>query len=340
MTEELKRLLEESLVEVKVEAGGEVFEIEPEISVKFSDGEVKTRAMSFNVFCDGKRTACRSFEKVLKILGRHGGEQIKIISAGGRDYNEFLAEERFKNIGMEELLQKYLPLADEFSLTATFNEYDAEHPYGIYKVGESEAGEAARGIEEFAKSSALTAYQRLTNGQKSELPPFEELYAEIKEEYRLYASAHAEVMEEHGGNAFFGDEFAMENAKYSKYNGLQQAYYAVDFAGTCLFTLEKMKKNDKARPNDWELGLEYYAPLKNSLKRIETGFVWHCTASGQLSKTFYFQLNGESIGWLKTLKNDYDMRRLEDLAFYRARRCIFSSCTHEEFHCDLSAEKQ
>ncbi len=339
MTRELRRLLEENCVTVTVEAGGKIFRIEPEISVVFSDGAAEWKATAFNLFSEGDKTACKNFERVLEIL-RQGGEEIKIVSAGDFEtYDEYLADERFKHIDMTGLLEKYLPIADEFSLTTSFNKYDAEHPYGIYKVGESEASEAEKGIEEYAKKSALSAYKRLSDGQRRELPPFEKLYDEVKAEYRSYAAARGKFMEEHGGNVFFGDEFARDNAKYSKYDGLQQMYSAVDFEGTCLYTLEMMKKNTKTRPSDWELGIEYYAPLKSALKRVETGFVWHCTASGQLSKTLYFELNAESIGWLKKLKNDYDMRRLEDLAFYRARRCIFSSCTHEEFHCDLSAEK-
>lgn len=340
MTEELRRLLEEKFVAATVEADGKTYRIEPEISVKFTDGAFEKRASAFNVFCGGKKAVYKSFEQVLKAIKRQGEEEIKIISAGDfKTYEEYLADERFKNIDMAGLLEKYLPIADEFSLTAPFNKYDEEHPYGIYKVGESEAAEAAKGIEEYAKKSALSAYQRLSEGQRRELPPFDMLYKEIKEEYALFASARSKLMEEHGGHVFFGDEFGRGNVKYSKYEGLRQAYGAVDFEGACLFSLGKMKENTETRPDDWELGLEYYAPLKGALKRIETGFVWHCTASGLLSKTLYFELNSESIGWLKGLENDYDMRLLEDLAFYRAHRCVFSSCTHEGFHCDLSAEK-
>lgn len=339
MTKELRRLLEDNCVAATVEAGGKIFRIEPEISVVFSGGAAEWKATAFNVLSDGKETVCKSFKNLLKTL-RQSGEEIKIISAGDfKTYEEYLADERFKHIDMAGLLEKYLPIADEFSLTTLFNEYDAGHPYGIYKVGESEASEAEKGIEEYAKKAALRAYQGLSDGQRSKLPPFDKLYEEVKAEYRSYAAARGNFMEEHGGSVFFADEFAKGNAKYSKYGGLWHMYSAVDFEGTCLYTLEKMKNNAKTRPNDWELGIEYYAPLKSALKRVETGFVWHCTASGQLSKTLYFEINAESISWLKKLKNDYDMRRLEDLAFYRARRCVFSSCTHEEFHCDLSAEK-
>lgn len=340
MTEELRRLLKENFVDATVEAGGKIYRIEPQVSVNFKNGTFETRVEAFKVFCGDKETSCGSFEGLLKLLTGKGGEQIKIVAAGNfESYAEYLADEQFKKIDMAGLLEKYLPIADEFSLTTTFNSYDEGHPCGIFKVGESQAAEAAKGIGEYAKNSALSAYKRLTDGQKREIPPFEELYAAIKEEYRLYASARAEVMEKHGGSVFFGDEFSRGNAKYSKYEGLRGAYYAVDFEGACLFNLEKMKKNTKIRPDDWELALEYYAPLKSSLKRIETGFAWHCTALAQLSKTMYFELNGGSISWLKGLKNDYDMRRLEDLAFYRSGKCVFSSCTHEQFHRDFSAEK-
>ncbi len=337
MTDEslLFTLLEEDRADTVVEADGKVYKIEPQITVDFDGSVFEEKISGYRAVSCGKEYGCADFKELLKLVRKNG--DVKIVSAGGfASLEEYLADKKFKTIGMAELLEKYLPSADEFSLTAPFNEYDGEHPYGIYRVGEREAAAAAAKLSEYTKKTALAAYGRLTEGQKRQLPPFERLYAEVKEEYSKYAAGRAEFMEANGGSVFFGDEFAKGNAKYSKFKELWHMYEAVDFEGTCLFCLGKMRQNIKIRPDDYELGLECYAPLKGAHRRTEVGFVWHCTASGRLAKTMYFSLNGGSIGWLKALKDDYDMGILEDLAFYKEGKCIFSSCTHERYHTDLS----
>lgn len=49
---------------------------------------------------------------------------------------------------------------------------------------------------------------------------------------------------------------------------------------------------------------------------------------------FYFALNEQTTAWLAQFEHDYQFTKLEDLAFYKGDKLLFSSCTHEGFHND------
>ena len=119
---------------------------------------------------------------------------------------------------------------------------------------------------------------------------------------------------------------------------LWHAYSAVDFTGTCEYILEKLKKEQTERPLTEELESDENKALKDNLIKTEVTFVWHCTSSSELSKVFYFKLNDDTVEWLKRFKSDYDLELLEDLAFYKKGKLLFSSCTHERFHSDCTEE--
>ena len=73
--------------------------------------------------------------------------------------------------------------------------------------------------------------------------------------------------------------------------------------------------------------------LKQNLIKYEILYHNHCTESGGLMVNYYFKLNEETKKWLLQFKNDFDINgSLEDLAFYKDEKLVFSSCTHEKFN--------
>lgn len=66
--------------------------------------------------------------------------------------------------------------------------------------------------------------------------------------------------------------------------------------------------------------------------------------SGELATVFTFKLNDRTRDWLKARKDDYGFdyngQRLDDLALYCGDKILFSSCTHEHYHCDCSEEQR
>ena len=85
-----------------------------------------------------------------------------------------------------------------------------------------------------------------------------------------------------------------------------------------------------------DLRTEENEVLYENLIKKEIGFSNHCTETGSLLLTYYFKLNNQTKAWLSQFKTDYDLNGLEDLAFYKNGKIMFSSCTHERFHTDLS----
>lgn len=334
---QLKNLLEKDGVSVKFSVDDTEYSAEPVMVYEFNEatGLADFKVDGFTLEKKGRRKSFKNFESFFE---KFENKQVKLISINDEfeSIESYEEEKAFENISMEKLLATFMPIADSFSLTCPFNSgYDEEHPFGLYRVDAKLAERALNELEEWEKKTAERQYGCILEKDRKKLPAFETLYEEVKAECRDYRRKHAEKADKFGGNVFFSDEFSEGNTKYKKPAELWHVYEAVDFVETCRYTLDKTAENEKERPLDEVLDKEEYAGLKSSLIKTEVGFTWHCTTSGMLSETFFFKLNESTAEWLKKFENDYALEGLEDLAFYKDGKLIFSSCTHEKFHTRL-----
>lgn len=266
---------------------------------------------------------------------------IKIVSFGDSfpTYSKYLEKKNFDEIGMKALLEKYLPYADRFSLTCPYNDgYSLKKPYGIYNLSEEIAAKAIKKLQERTYADLKKSYENISADEKNNLPGFEELYADIEKEIKEYRIKKKKAIEKNGGFSFACDLFSKGETKYKQPQQLWHFYHNIDFICYARWICGKMSENKESADLCRELNDDLYKGLKGSLLETEVTFVWHCTISGMLSKVFYFSLNDKTVKWLSALKNDYDLKLLQDLAFYKGGTPLFSSCTHENFHNDFLAD--
>lgn len=333
---QLENLLEKDGASVKFSIGGIEYGAEPVMVYEFNEatGTADFRVDGFTLERKGRRKSFKDFESFFK---KFENKQIELVLINDEfeSLEDYEDKKAFDNINMENLLAIYLPVADSFSLTRPFNNYDGEHPFGIYRLDTKLAEKALKELEEWEKKTAERQFDGIPEKDRKELPPFDKLYEDIKAECSDYRKKHAAKLDEYEGNVFFGDEFSKGNTKYKKPVELWYVYEAVDFVETCRYTLGKTAENEKERPLGSALENEEYAGLRGSLIKTEVGFTWHCTTSGMLSETYFFKLTEDAVAWLKGFENDFALKGLEDLAFYKDGKLIFSSCTHERFHTRL-----
>lgn len=303
--------------------------IQPAIAIRIPQNEI-VRQYDEVTYC-GQTQKIKGDKKLLKFLEEEGaytdGEvDVKGIGDSKLTVEEYEARLAFDGLDMEGLLEKYLPLADSFSLTCA---------YGEYKVTDEVAAQALKKIREACYKSAEAQFLLAAEDERKKLPPFKTIYSDVEKEYKDYCKEHSALIDANGGYACFSDVFSGD-VIYSSLSELWHTYNGVDFAGTCEYVLEKLKKCDNVRPLTEELETEENKCLRDSLIKTEVTFDWHCTRSCELSKVFYIKLNKDTVEWLKRFKTDYDLDVLEDLAFYNKGKLLFSSCTHEKFHSDLT----
>lgn len=308
--------------------------IEPVISINLSQNRIIR--LYDEVKTDGESRKIKGDKKLLKFLSEEqaysdGEINVKTIGVEKLTVEEFDARRKFDNLDMEGLLERYLPLADSFSLTCPYGEENG--------ISEELASKALKTVKADCYRTAEEQFMYAPADERAKLPPFEKIYADIEEMYKDYCVRNAALIEANGGYACFSDVFSGEKEKYNSLSELWHAYSEVDFAGTCEAILEKMKKLPDGRPLTQELDSLENQVLKDNLIKTDVTFVWHCTKSTELSKVFYIKLNDETVGWLKRFRSDYDFGLLADLAFYKKGKLLFSSCTHEKFHSDCTAKK-
>lgn len=332
MKERELALLLDRATSLTVEGDGGEIEIEPIATVKLPE-RIIVRTGCCVTYAD-KTLKIKGDKKLIKFLEENGGiadGEIKVSSIGSDRVTEAEYYERlaFDKLDMAGIVEKYLPLADSFSLTAA---------YGEYNVTEELAARALKKMRETSYKDAERQFMLVSEEERSKLPSFKTIYSDIEKEYSEYCRENSALIEANDGYACFSDIFS-GNRIYSSVDELRHAYAEVDFAGTCEYVLEKLKKCERTRPLDEELDGAENACLKENLINIEVTFDWHCTR-GELSKVFYIKSNDKTVEWLKKFKSDYDLGELEDLAFYKNGKTLFSSCTHEKFHVDYTGAKK
>ncbi len=321
----------DSAMKVTLEGSDGYVEIEPAMGLRFNRN--KFIRLSCGVTYAGQTQKIKRDKKLIKFLEKAGAAadgEVKVVSIGSGNLTEEQYEKKlqFDNLGMSGLIEKYLPVADSFSLTC---------PYGENGISEELANKALKAIKEKMYEMAETEFNGASEEQIKELPPFKEIYADIENQYKNYCRQNSALIEANDGYACFTDVFSGDR-KYSSVYELWHAFNAVDFVGTCEYVLEKLKRISTVKPLTEELETEQNKCLKENLIKTEVTFAWHCTVSGELSKVFYFKLNDDTVKWLSKFESDYDLENLEDLAFYKKGKLLFSSCTHERFHDDYSED--
>lgn len=319
---------------------GEV-EIEPQMSILMnkdgSDYETRVSGYKITVHCGaksrGKTVKCKKLLSYIKKKAYFENGEFKLFGIGAdrKSYEKYLADNDFNKIDMAGLLDIYGDIANSFSLTCPYNGYD-EKGEVLYKISDGLAEIAEREIRLWARNSSREQLKNCEN-----LPPFDELYAEIEREYEEFYLKNEEFAKQHGGNAFICDAFARGETEFTQPSELWHVYNSVEFAANCVRTLRKMKEATAEKPLCTEIDGEEV--LKFNLQDVKVGFSWHCTVSSELGKTFFFELNEDTKKWLMRHKDDYDFGTLQDLAFYNGEKILFSSCTHEGFHTDLREVK-
>lgn len=318
-------------IEITVSGKNGEIAIEPAVSINLHQNKIIR--LYDEVTFGGETKKIKGDKKLIKFLTEEGavsdGEvNVKSIGCEKLTEEEFASRRQFDSLDMEGILQRYLPLADSFSLTCPYGEENG--------ISEELASKVLKTVKADCYRTAEEQFLYAPVDERVKLPPFEKIYKDIEKMYREYCERNAALIEANGGYACFSDVFSGEKEKYNSLPELWHAYSEVDFAGTCEAILEKMKKQENVRPLEEELEGEENRCLKENLIKTEVTFVWHCTKSSELSKVFYIKLNDDTVKWLKKFKSDYDLDLLEDLAFYKKGKLLFSSCTHERFHSDCA----
>ena len=278
---------------------------------------------------DKKDRRCRRYDTLIKFLKKENvlvGDSLTLVSINGRfstltAYEEELA---FDALDMRGLLEKYEGMADSFVLVGACEQES---------LSKEEKELARHEIEKDTLERGLAAYQRLSDEERALLPDFQTLCADIREEIRAY-------IKENGREAamFLCDRQSEGKTRYQKPQNFLWHLY-IDLQRLEDFEVCNAAAADPALITslDAPLNSEKLRVLKPYLISITPTCSWHCTTGG-LSKVYRFRLTEETKNWLLQYKTDYDLDELEDLAFYKGEKLLFSSCTHEGFHSDYSKE--
>lgn len=320
-------------------AAGEKISVEHVYCFTVQDGTPDFKCAGFKIKGSAEETA-EDFNGLLvrlKTMGAGDGQYLlDNIDGQFSTVKELREKIDFDHISMDGLLKRY-EVADRFSLTTD---------YGDVKIDGELADRVLKELAQNQYEMAREQFQALTQEEREQLPPFEELYEEINAKCLAYRKRHRKRIGETGGHSFFCDE--QRKGKYKDFSAVWHIYSAVDFVQAAAYDLQRLKANSSALPIDRQL--EGLPVLKEALISAEPTYVTHCTISGSLSTVFTFALNDRTREWLKTHKDDYDFNtafdagqegyRLDDLALYCGEKILFSSCTHEHFHSDCAVNER
>ncbi|MGN0814839.1 MAG: hypothetical protein ACI4MH_06385 [Candidatus Coproplasma sp.] len=281
----------------------------------------------------------KTFEKFdalvgyLKSIGCCDGENFKLNRINGAypTLESFDKKLEFDSIDMAGLLNKYVPVADSFSLTCRFNDgYDADHPFGLYRMDRADGERALEVLNKCLRDDAYSQYALLSDEEKGKLEPFDVIYGKICAKCRSFVAGRAEE-----NRRSFCDTVS-ENSEWGDAPWVWHAFNNASFYERSKYIIEKSYNLPLTRDVCAPLDDEKFAVLKRNLIRYEITFSWHCTLSGMPHTVFYFALNDQTIAYLAQFEHDYQFEKLEDLVFYKGDKLLFSSCTHEGFHTDCS----
>lgn len=340
--EEFEELLNVEKVSIlKIRLDNKDIEINRNISIYFnfdnlSDGQNgQTIDRGYSVNCNGETKDIDDYEKLCDFLDIGiDHKDMELISINDRfdSIKDYLEDKEFSNLDMRGILNKYRGQADSFELVTPYN--DKLTFIGVSADSKDNASEAVEGIESATISRLKQYYEkyydrihRVTNKN------FDELIIDIKDEIE---GALAKG-KKNGKLVFMCDMVYKGKTKYSEpQEFFWHTYHDLQFMCECKENIERAKAERELVEKSIVKDLH---ELKPHLISARLSYSWHCTTSSQLSIVCKFKLNEETEKYLLGFKTDYDLKGLEDLALYRGDELLFSSCTHEGFHNDLTKKK-
>jgi hypothetical protein len=218
---------------------------------------------------------------------------------------------------------------DTFSLTTSYHAgMDIEHPYGIYGVTEEQAQILFDKIDNYFVEQNKKIYDSI-DLDKYNLPD----YDTFMEYAKMEANDPNNLTEMYGRkHLFLSDKFYSKKLKYTEPQELWHIFNSFNIKYNMLQTLKECMQLKEYRPLDCDLDNPQYTALKSYVVDIEVSFNNHCTMTTALLKTYYFKLTPETRKWLDSIDDIYSLEGLDDLAFYKGKQCVFSSCTHERYY--------
>lgn len=324
---QLKYLLEKSGVDV-ILRGKNGEEVSVGHCISFDIMNENITFDGYDTEINGKIHKSKTYNSLIQYLKKVGavGEIITLLKIGDLyDTIEELEEAvAFERLNMRGILEKYLPIADSFELVAPFEP--------TVKMTEEEGRKALELLQRSVTDEWTAIYDAIPTEDKALIPPMEALFerveSECKKEYEKCKQ----------NNQFFDSAKVLEKCK-KPYADLEEMWEFYNLAGMLVENrdiIERCKSAPDERKGYAELELPKNVALKKSLLSVTPTFCWHCTVGGNVSNVFRFALNKETAAWLAAYQSDYDLEELEDLAFYKGDKLLFSSCTHECFHTDFS----
>lgn len=338
--EEFEKLLNVEKVSIlKIRLDDKDIEINRNISIYFNfdnlsdgqNGQIIDRGYSVN--CNGETKDVDDYEKLCDLLNVTGlgHKNIELISINDRfdSIKDYLEDKEFNNLDMKGILDKYAGQADSFELVTPYNEKLTF--IGVSADSKDNASEAVKGMENATISRLKQYYEKYCDKiSKVTDKSFDELITDIKKEIESAIAKGKKL----GRPVFMCDMVYKGKTKYSEpQEFFWHTYHDIQFMYECKENIERAKAErelvEKSIVEDLYL-------LKPHLISARLSYSWHCTTTSQLSIVCKFKLNDDTEKYLSRFKTDYDLRGLEDLALYRGDKLLFSSCTHEGFHTDLT----
>lgn len=321
---------------------GQLCEIEPNLYFIMSKDVRDFQRKGFTVTFtnSGLKRKCLRFDTLITYLKKqkiikNNTMELGMISNRWRSFEDFTEYKKIIALTMDEILLRYKD-ADTFSLTGVYNDgFSEKYPHGIYSVDEQSAKRALENVYKRSMDMLKDQYAFFTEEEKQMLPAFETLVNEIQKECDEYFARVESGKIPEGQSPFLADLIYEGKTRYTEPRGVWHFYHEL-YSRHIHFkkAIAEMQKNKEYRNTNEIFETPYYKELKECLIDTEITFTWHCTTSGRLAVVYYFKINETSLQWLRRLKNDYDMRELEDLAFYKDSTVVFSSCTHEGYHTE------
>lgn len=287
-------------------------------------------ATGFTLPPKGEKKSFSHFEALKRHLKRVEalrGEEAILISVDRRysTAEDFLKNAPFQRASMSELLSRYSAKADSFELAAPFDgRIDKAHPTGFYYLPPEKGEEAVKECYTLLLIRLKEEYLSL----KKE-PPFDEIEASVRAIVQKNLPENEARAELKTAAQLCGEGFL------PVFTGL---FDAMTLALKQRAALAKKAGNILLRPPHLDLADEKYEVLKHYLKSVRVTFFVHNRASEELKMVYRFFLNKETKDYLSSYSSDYEMRGLEDLAFFREEKMIFCSHTREKKHFDYSNE--
>ncbi len=337
-TEQLKKLLDEDHVSVRLlAADGAEIEAGPQFFLRFNADDISKAtsaafiARGFTVTAGERSYKCKDWQSLLRRLRTMGAVTeagARLTDAGGyQTLSAYEENKAFEALDMRGVVEKYRPIADSFELVGPVPENSG--------LTQAQADELIAECGKEAEEKTRAYYDALSEEERALLPPFEEVWQTARAEGEAHAKRAANN-ELNGESPFLCDLVRRGKTRFCEpfrfcWHLYHSASLVCEQASQILSYVGGVDGDDF--PNEAK-----YAPLKPFLLSVTASCSWHCTETDRPHLIYRFRLTDETAAWLLAHEGVYDLTGLDDLAFYRGERILFSSCTHERLRADLSKE--